>query len=533
MKRIITAILTLLMMFTCFGVKKVDVEAAPDNNQGDNQNYAVYVYVCAEYPRGTRIISDDALALLGLDSSTIDTYGYIPVGQVTIDSLITAKGGINSIDAGESLLTSESDWTTLLNALSAMDKSTLTSSDNSHVYGKDFTGNANNTVSDYISQAHQDLGASGSSGKSQLSLQYKGRDTASKYVAGFSNESQYYAVFHLDLFFDTKNIKFVTGNNGIGSGSAPDGTELDSRGYITGSVIQKPSDFSSKIPSGYYWDEKYYTDADFTTEWNGIETETLDEDKTVYIKLLEYGKARVNYEVAEGTGEVSTATETFYVTGTGTPKAPSGSTANAGTGYVFEGWYSDSSCTTKVSSNAAYVPTAPTDGWEENTEYTYYAKFVPATYTVTVSKTVTGSMGDKTKEFSFSVTSNKAITNCSSSVKDDNDDSITSDGATLNIQDKESVTLTIPFGATVTITETAVDGYTTTYTLNGGTTETGGNSYTISGLNSDVSIGFKNTKNPTVDVGIFTDSTPYIAMLGIVAVGTIALFMAHKHRHAE
>lgn len=513
------------------------VYAGPGSGGGgqSTQNYVVYVYVCCEY-NGERLISDECLELLGLDPDTVDQYGYIPVGQITnIDSLINAKGGLDSISANVSLLTSSSDWTTLLSALGSLDTSTLTSRDNSHVTGKDFTANKGNSVYQYIGQARQDVNASGSSGQSQLSLQYKGTTTASKYSCGFSNEGDYYAVFHLDLFFNTKKITFVTGNNGISSGSLPDGTTVDTRSYITGSEIQDPKDFSSSIPAGYYWDGKYYKDADFTEEWDGIGT-PLDEDTTVYIKLIEYGKCRVEYKVAQGEGTVSVSGETFYVTGTGTPQSPSGSAATPGTDYVFEGWYSDESCTTKVSDSAAFVPTAPTDGWKENTTYTYYAKFVPASKTLTITKQVTGNMGDTDKLFEFTVTSDKAMTAISSTDKANSNDTIAEGGlsASVKLYDDETVTITVPTVTTVTITETNAEGYETGYTVGEGQTAgtlTDG-VYTISSIASDTDVTVTNNKDVTIDTGILLDAIPYVLILAVVSAGVV-LLLVRRRRNGE
>lgn len=498
-----------------------------------NHNYIVYVYVCCEYPKGTRLISDECLELLGLDPNTVDMYGYIPVGQLTIDSLISQKGGVDGIRTGQALLTNTEDWTMLLNSISSLDTTTLTEYDNSHG-NKNYTANRNNTVANYISQARQDLNSTGSDGKSQLSLQYKGSNTANKYSCGFSNEGDYYAVFHLDLFFNTAKINFVTGNNGISNGGLPDGTTVDTRAYITGSEIQNPKDFSSSIPTGYYWDGKYYKDADFTEEWDGIGT-PLNEDTTVYIKLIEYGKCRVEYNVAQGEGTVSVNGETFYVTGTGTPNAPSGSIASPVEGYVFEGWYSDKECTTKVGGNAAFVPNTPDGGWQANETYTYYAKFVPASKTLTITKQVTGNMGDTNKLFEFTVTSDKAMTAISSTDTASSNDTIAQNGlgADVKLYDGETVTITVPTGATINIRETNATDYKTTYTV--GESQTAGTlsdgSYIIEVV-SDTDITITNNKNVTIDTGVSLDTLPYVLLLGGMAVLGGALLLRRREDRA-
>lgn len=92
---------------------------------------------------------------------------------------------------------------------------------------------------------------------------------------------------------------------------------------------------------------------------------------TYYAKFVEE-KAEINYVVAKGEGTVSTSSEDVdKVTGTAT-----GSTATAGTNYVFEGWFDNEDCTgTPVSNSAEFVPTKAADAvWADST--TYYAKFV-------------------------------------------------------------------------------------------------------------------------------------------------------------
>ncbi len=217
----------------------------------------VYVYVSA------RGMSEEMLELLGIDPGTLDGNGFFPAGEIYIDSDYLS-GKPASSNTGAALINSTEDWNTVLSALSNMNTSTLTG-----VYA----ANRGNVVSEYLAQAEADI--DGYIGSGQTALFRWNMSTS----YGFDDQSVEY---HLDLRFSTRQITFITGNNGIQSGSsADDGTTIDHRVYITNSIIQDPRNLN--IPEGYTLDG-YYTDPDFTTRWDGIGTE-LSEDQTVYIKL--------------------------------------------------------------------------------------------------------------------------------------------------------------------------------------------------------------------------------------------------------
>ena len=106
---------------------------------------------------------------------------------------------------------------------------------------------------------------------------------------------------------------------------------------------------------------------------------------TFTAQWTEKGSVMISYVAKEG-GSVDPSSETLNPdTGTAV-----GSTAAAGTGYTFDGWYSDSECTEakKVGGQATFIPIKPTTGWVDGT--TFYAKFTKNTYTVTYTDGVNG-----------------------------------------------------------------------------------------------------------------------------------------------
>lgn len=459
----------------------------------------VYVYVAGHDEAGNQY-SDEMLGLLGIDPNTLDTNNYFPVGEITIDASYFV-GKSNSDTSGEPLINSDGvggDWEKLLAALGTLDPSKLIDED------KNYSANKTNVVGTYLEQVSRDVGEGMGSQKSAL---FRWNGTHSY---GFADQSVKY---HLDLCFNTNKIIFKYGHNGLDAPTADD-TIFDSRVYIKGSTIQPPDNL--KIPDGYQF-IGYYSDYECKERWDGIGT-PLNSDQTVYVKIAELSHTIIKYEVATpNTGTVDPDSEHFNpISG-----SPNGSTATRATDYVFDGWYTDAKCTTKVSDSENFVPTAPAGGWKSGETYTYYAKFVPATTTVTVKKLVTGLLGDKSKNFSFELSY------------------ATSDGVTVKpftLCDGQEQKFTVPVGVLVTIKETNADGYTTKYQINTQpevTFDADAERTVRVTVTGETTITFTNHKDANPDTGIFLDSMPYIMALVIVAGGAAAFFLRRRKNSEE
>lgn len=138
-----------------------------------------------------------------------------------------------------------------------------------------------------------------------------------------------------------------------------------------------------------------------------------------------------------------------------------------------------------------------------------------------ITKTVDGNMGDKDQYFDFTVTltgeQGKSYSDSYAVVGGsyDKPETVTI-GETLNLKLKHGDTITIenlPYGVHYTVSETPVEGYTTSAT---------GEEGTISAAKHEVS--FTNTKTGEVDTGIYTDSLPYILILALVAAAAFVFF---------
>ncbi len=137
----------------------------------------------------------------------------------------------------------------------------------------------------------------------------------------------------------------------------------------------------------------------------------------------------------------------------------------------------------------------------------------PATYDLTVQKTVSGNMYDANKEFAFTVTYG-------------------GETKTFNLKKDGSYTIeNIPVGVNVTVTESP-DGYTYSFvSITEGVTKTdttNGVSFTMA--SQDVTVVINNDKTVTVDTGILLDTLPYILILGVVAVGAVLLIKKRRNR---
>ena len=188
-----------------------------------------------------------------------------------------------------------------------------------------------------------------------------------------------------------------------------------------------------------------------------------------------------------------------------------------GINYKFDGWYKDQNCTIRVD-------------WETETinqNTTYYARYIPETQSITVSKKVTGGLGDLQKKFKFEYSYTTTSGTVSETVK-----------APIGNGD-EFVIENIPVGATLTLTETGAAGYTTSASYNDEKP-----SYAPEGENSDLktmtinitdvisTIEVVNNKEVKPDTGIHLTNWPYVMTLAFAGLGAVT-FGLYKYRRRD
>ena len=227
-----------------------------------------------------------------------------------------------------------------------------------------------------------------------------------------------------------------------------------------------------------------------------------------------------------------------------------------GVTYRLTGWYPEDS------TGGAYDGTRKfklTNGWSyrpteaelNDGTMNFYAHYEPISTSVTITKTVTGLLGDHNGEFSFTVsfaegtdTTNIQATKSGASTAVDNWHSFT-------LKDGETITFTgVPIGAVMTVTENAPGKHYTveatgqsdgksgeidasfTYKIvaaDAAATDTTTDAVTV----ANNAITITNDAKLTPDAGVILDTLPYIVILAVVVGGGVMLFLRKRRKDDE
>lgn len=217
-----------------------------------------------------------------------------------------------------------------------------------------------------------------------------------------------------------------------------------------------------------------------------------------------------------------------------------------GVRYAFDGWYTDSSFdpSSKVSDWPATITTSQLK--QNKNQLNYYGRYIPVSADLTVSKTVTGMLGDTNKAFTFQIldANNEPVKLTTGNYEFSN-----TNGALLNngtdgkftLMSGANVTIkNLPVGTyTVTELETAdeLKNYKTTWLLNSNPdssneTENSTRTATVEMKGENRVLDFTNECTLKPDTGVLLDTLPYIVILAVVA-GGVALLMLRKHRKED
>lgn len=199
-----------------------------------------------------------------------------------------------------------------------------------------------------------------------------------------------------------------------------------------------------------------------------------------------------------------------------------------GTIYKFYGWYTNQDCTADSKFD-----------FDEDTiaeDTTLYAKYVPASANLTISKTVTGKLGDTNKAFTFTITKADGtaanITNTNIEISEADRAKVEWKGnGQFTLKDGASITFkNLPSGEYKVI-EDSYTHYETSYVVDSKTPENGQEARVTIGTDAKT-LAFTNHCTLFPDTGVLLDTLPYIVILAVVA-GGVALLMLRKHRKED
>lgn len=250
-----------------------------------------------------------------------------------------------------------------------------------------------------------------------------------------------------------------------------------------------------------------------------------------------------------------------------------------GSKWVFDGWYPENDAGTGPDETAAITKWPYKVSEDELTNYggdrvvNFYAHYKKATSNVTITKQVTGLLGDTNKEFAFNVSITQNNAACTGVTAKKGDQTV-SDLTNFTLKHNETVTLeNVPIGATITVTEvTPGEHYNVSATGHSGEQDGGSNvTFTyfaaantdtasdageadlmLLSMDEDTAVdadgdavayddGTTVDNNQIIvtnhctlkpDTGVLLDTLPYIVILAVVA-GGVALLMLRKRRKED
>lgn len=209
---------------------------------------------------------------------------------------------------------------------------------------------------------------------------------------------------------------------------------------------------------------------------------------------------------------------------------PETKTTADGTVYTFKGWYTDENCTQKADFVNGTI----------SADTTFYAKYVPASANLTVTKTVTGKLGDTNKAFTFTITKADGT---SANITDANVEISEADSA--KVEWLRNGKFTLKDGASITfknlpsdeykIVEEDYSGekYETSWQIGtDGVVHEKNSTATVTIGTTEQTVHFTNHRTLEPDLGVLLDTLPYIVILAVVA-GGVALLMLRKRRKED
>lgn len=255
-----------------------------------------------------------------------------------------------------------------------------------------------------------------------------------------------------------------------------------------------------------------------------------DVGKDTFALVRDYGGA---FTIPEGSNSISLSNinrPDVLRAGQTEADCPATKETADGTVYKFEGWYTDKN----------FTPASKFDFTEDtiSADTTFYAKHVPASANLTVTKTVTGKLGDTNKAFTFTITKadGTAVNIASANIEISDADSTKvewKDNGQFTLKDGASIIFkNLPSGQYKVVEDNySGEKYETSYVVDSGTPENRREASVTIGTDAKT-IAFTNNCTLQPDLGVLLDTLPYIVILAVVA-GGVALLMLRKRRKED
>ena len=234
----------------------------------------------------------------------------------------------------------------------------------------------------------------------------------------------------------------------------------------------------------------------------------------------------------------------------GTVRVPS-TMVRDGVTYQLTGWYSENATggpydeskqqSLKGSWGEGYTPTT-----EELADGTvnFYAYYEPVSADLTISKTVTGLLGDQHRAFTFQIVDKdgKPVALSADNIETSTEGLTEDDKAKVGlVGDGTEGKFTLVSGASITlknlpsseykVIEESVTGYETSWKL--GETDGSGTEAIVTVQDAAQTIAFTNHATLKPDTGVLLDTLPYIVILAVVVGGGILLMLRKRRKNDD
>lgn len=223
--------------------------------------------------------------------------------------------------------------------------------------------------------------------------------------------------------------------------------------------------------------------------------------------------------------------------------------SSSGITYQLSGWYPEKDGGPYDTENKKDLKEqwsySPTDKELQDGTVYFYAHYEPVSADLTISKTVTGLLGDQHRAFTFQIvdSNGNAVALTESNIEKSVDNLTEDDKAKVGLVNGAEGKFALVSGASITlknlpsggykVIEDTVVGYDTSWKLGeSGELHEKSVEATVAVQGTAQTIAFTNHATLIPDTGVLLDTLPYIVILAVVA-GGVALLMLRKHRKED